>query len=427
MQYFNNAAGRHLIRNLDIYLILLILFSYGASIAIFNHFYGVMGINRYQSYFYVIFLQLGFLSALATEKYIRSIIISIGLAASLVVMLIPFFLILVFPGIIGSVIAGSYIGRAVKSKYNISRYKIIAGTFFILFILNFIIMGSIAIRLDNCDYFANDEKDACYDNKAYRYRDENICAKIKSQYDKKMCYESVIFDYEEENYVNATQCDGILNETDREYCYVDFAEEKVNKSICDDLVKNENIRVECYEEVNQSRCHKMPWGKKRSDCEDELKRRDAEKISHSDVQNSELQNREISEYERYQEILQEEVTNGDTTHVRSQRFSQVSTIKKSVKNALQYTKECDGNGGIIKGTENGLGFICPGYSPMSWPFIGGDSCGKVQSDAKWIVDYNDGEWSYTLDCKNYPECSGMENLRCTKNGCVFSEKCNETL
>lgn len=134
--------------------------------------------------------------------------------------------------------------------------------------------------------------------------------------------------------------------------------------------------------------------------------------------------REISEYEKYQEILQGEVASGDTAHTRSKKFSQISTIKKAVEVALQYTKECDESENVIKGTENGMGFICPGYSPMSWPFLGGDSCGKVQSDTEWIVAYKDGEWSYTLECKNYPECSGIENLQCTKDGCVFSEKCN---
>lgn len=100
----------------------------------------------------------------------------------------------------------------------------------------------------------------------------------------------------------------------------------------------------------------------------------------------------------------------------------IEQIISTTIDMVSSAKKCDEAGKIIRnsGTTEPPRFMCDGVSDK-WPIL--SVCGNV-NDTQWIVAYNNNNWEYTIECNKYPECSGIENVRCTKDGCVFSEKCN---
>jgi hypothetical protein len=116
--------------------------------------------------------------------------------------------------------------------------------------------------------------------------------------------------------------------------------------------------------------------------------------------------------------INQSVPSNNTT---SQRYFDIKLIQTYVQSVFKnQVKECINKGNRLKGGIGG-GLLCESSISGNWATIG--ACGEEQADTKWIVNYNSDNWTITLECKKYPECSSLENIKCAKDGCIFSDKC----
>ncbi len=78
--------------------------------------------------------------------------------------------------------------------------------------------------------------------------------------------------------------------------------------------------------------------------------------------------------------------------------------------------KCVGDGGSIQ-TGSSNTYICSKENGLKWPDMG-LLCGDTASvKHQWLVSFA-GSWSYTVGCPMIPECSGNNNIVCTKEGCI---------
>jgi hypothetical protein len=319
-------------------------------------------------------------------------------------------------------IIGIFIGEKIKKHNSISTAKIFFIWLFLSFFINVIAMIFVILMANNCDRISDTEKkDLCYRDKASRIKEENICENVNDLEYQSFCYMEVLFDSEYENAKSTGQCDKIKDIDSKKDCYIYVARATLDDTICQNFEDFKFMR-DYKIGVQTNRCRNIRSPKKTAECEAILNKMKSDQKEETSSQTVQESNVKVNDsYSKYRELYLEEEKNGDTAHAKSRRFSEIDAIKKNVASMQKYVLECDRKGEKIKSTVNGMGSVC---SSSSWAVLM-DVCGEKQVDTNWIVDYDDdNNWSYTLSCKKHPECSGMENVKCTSSGCVFSEKCN---
>ncbi|MDA3779976.1 MAG: hypothetical protein PF487_07140, partial [Bacteroidales bacterium] len=179
---------------------------------------------------------------------------------------------------------GAGVGIVVKSRTNISVNNFIKGGFITILILSIITFGKTVFNAENCENAKNSEgeitqssKDTCYEEKAKRKKDNNICENIISLNERNSCYSEIVLGsgwrkQEDKNKETTSQCDKIKNDISREYCYSQVAIDTFNVNICYDL-KNLEIKNFCKERTKHSKmmyeinlCDKMQKGNEQDLC-----------------------------------------------------------------------------------------------------------------------------------------------------------------
>lgn len=224
----------------------------------------------------------GFLLAIIIDKkFIKNILILIGIyvlfSAFLVnpafLMLYPLVLILdIFFISLGSG-AGFGIGLMSREKFNISedvkKSLIIAGLVLIP-LINIVILVPGALKANDCQNKDNDTN-ICYREKAKRRGDVNICENIGLQGERDICYQDIALGSAGRGAAvrvmeKTSQCDKIKNDTSREYCYSQVAQDTSNAKICDDL-KILQVKDFCKEALTEaSLCLELREGRERDVC-----------------------------------------------------------------------------------------------------------------------------------------------------------------
>lgn len=84
--------------------------------------------------------------------------------------------------------------------------------------------------------------------------------------------------------------------------------------------------------------------------------------------------------------------------------------------------QCHSRGGAILSSDRSsnsvLCSIAGKDTHVLWPQY--DFCGPERGDTKWLVQANGAnEWTYTVECKNFTECNGLQGAFCNSDRCVF--------
>ncbi len=330
-------------------------------------------------------------------------------------------------------LSGWLFGKFIKNKFNLFNvYEKFKWCVVSIFLLNCVLVGVVIVYAETC------ETNGCFHNKAMRYDNKNICSKIidesesnNSQFigEKKECFDAVL-KKEKYNNKNLKACDDVINKKDKEICYFSFAERVLDTGICNNFIKDKKRLSRCKKDVELKKCYNTygnkEW-KKRDDCKEEIlkKARLEENKIEKNTANQGNYNSIKSMNARYKEIYAEEERNGDVFHKKSKRFSDISQLKRVAESMQRQAKKCDDRGEIINssGKDKMSKIMCNNSNGFNWS-TAVDACG-VQGDIWWIVVYDNSNWDFTLECTKYPECSGIENVKCNKDDCWFSDNCNE--
>ncbi len=370
----------------------------------------------FKIFLYLIPTELGLLIGVLINPSSLKTILKVSVIASVMayisILLVPYFIFftgMFFPLIITSLMGlfGLCIGVAMSKYIKISSLKIF-GIIIILSVSTNILAMNITInRANNCDGIADiEEMDACLIEKSIRNKDMSVCEKSSSVNEQSDCYIGYLFDFDYKNVHSPDQCNAIPNEVGKSYCYDFTAKATQNATVCQ-KIGDIKLSKKCMIETQRIICDKIAAPSKKSACEkilNELKLNQETGAKQQDMQTN-------------------NTSTGNTEQkIPTQReldFDQITSVAMSM---VSSAKKCDENGKIIK--NSGLGapprFVCDDNTDK-WPIM--SVCGDV-NDTQWIIAYKNKDWEYTLYCKNYPECNGTGNVKCTKDGCVFSEKCN---
>jgi hypothetical protein len=407
----DNKTERVISEGYNLYVILggVLVFHVIAFIFVYK-FYHTAGVNVYMKIAIIATLFeggifIGVMEGKLKEMIKKAFLLTCVLGAMLVAAMpiILFAAPVVIAGMLTIAILGVSFGRLFLKVDTFTVLGLVKFVAVSMIIVNIAIIGNIIVKMDSC------KSNSCLKDKATRYKDEKFCVGITSSYDRGNCYMNVLFDFEKENIKSEKQCDIIDFSDDRDRCYVWVAKNILKKDICKEIESDEIIR-DCYEEVARYECYALPWTE-RGGCLDKIND-SKNKRSNTPLNKS----REITEL--------------------SNRSNDIETLKIIVNNTREYVERCDTGGGIVRdtiGREDRLSFVCDpkddsiaqspqnGFVPWGPLF---DVCGEDRSARDWIVSRENGEWVYTIKCERYLECTGYDNLRCTKEGCIFSEKCS---
>lgn len=99
-----------------------------------------------------------------------------------------------------------------------------------------------------------------------------------------------------------------------------------------------------------------------------------------------------------------------------------STLTTGMMDMRMEAIACRSRGGSILSSDRSsnsvLCSIAGNDDPILWPQY--DFCGTERGDIKWLVQANGAsEWTYTVECKNFTECNGLQGAFCNSDRCVF--------
>lgn len=107
----------------------------------------------------------------------------------------------------------------------------------------------------------------------------------------------------------------------------------------------------------------------------------------------------------------------------SVRKIQLSTISLLTSTAVRMANTCHDKGGEIMSGDSSAKVCGAAESSDLWPGV--DICGSRASEMKWIVKNGKNDnWDFTIECKNFSDCNGPNNLICNKYGCQVKGTCH---
>lgn len=276
MNYQGNIGliNKHIERNGGLYLTILLFIFHGATGYVIMHYDKMVYFNNFIKFYeFIAPIELGVLISFIIQSiYYKKTIIFASILWVLPVFLAPIFLVFL-PFLLVMVAAlislGIGLGTAIEkitSNFNKIALLVII-SFFIL--INISITLYVANKAFHCEIIDDEEeRNDCYRSKAMRSNDVNICEYVSDDNleSRKYCYKDVLFDLEHENAKTVEQCNGILNEKSKNYCYAYIAEANLNEEICH-RISDASISKYCMIHLQTNRCRKIYGPKKKAECE----------------------------------------------------------------------------------------------------------------------------------------------------------------